>query len=157
MWGTHSLSLVHIKVQCMRTVHVHITYNVLCPHILGTFSQSIHVMEWSCSWHVCWMHISNEKKETPKICGTFVDAALVQQWCWARKQPSSWATYRGWFRVQDFVRKIKNDFQILLKWNWPQDPKERYKILQRNSRFNQNSHIMLRYLASGNSHVWCTL
>jgi hypothetical protein len=51
-------------------------------------------MEERCRWNVCGIHIFKEKKETAKICETFMDAVLVQQWSSGREHSSSEVKYR---------------------------------------------------------------
>jgi hypothetical protein len=57
-----------------------------------------------CLWNVCGTYICNEKKETTKICGMFLDVALVHQWSSAWKQLSLQVKCRGWSGFQIFVQ-----------------------------------------------------
>ena len=122
-------------------ISFHMAHHILFPHTFGVSSQSSHVMEERCRWNVCGIHIFKEKKGTAKICGTFMDAALVQQWSSGRKQPYLEVKYR---------RKIQHSGissrwgKVILKFSsrkMAPESKRKYEISWRNSCLNQISHI----------------
>jgi hypothetical protein len=105
-------------------------------------------MSWSCRWNVRDIYICNEKKETVKICETFLDKVLVTRRCSVRKKSSSLVQCREWLGIHEFLRMTKSDFESLIQKIGP-------RIQRKDTKFREaippsiRLALTLGYLASG--------